>query len=126
MKIEVQTDTTRREIGFRVTEGSAPDLDVTESWHSKPRVIRPDSGNLVIVDGEVRRITVSGGLVLKSGAASEQVRDKREWRASHAYMQRERIEDAPEWVQYIWREAQCGVTAWSYVERDNAEQVQAL
>lgn len=115
VKIEVCSDTSRREIRFEVTEGQAPDLDVTKEWHRSPRFIRPDKGYLVIVDGEVRRIAVAGGLVKKSGEPSDSIRDKREWRpTSGAYTLKERIEEAPDWVQEIWAQAASGVTGWTF------------
>lgn len=110
MKIEVTGDTTEREIRFTV-EG-APDLDVTESWHSKPRIIRPDHATLRIVNDEILLIRVSGGLLRQDGTPSPSVRDKREFRKNGWYMRREQITNAPEWVQRLWVDAPTGVQTW--------------
>lgn len=125
MKIEVTKDSSHRTIEFEVSQGAAPDLDVSQSWHRKPRSIRPDKGQLHIVDGEVRRIIVSGYLIKASGQPSDSVRDKWEW-SRQPYRERERIENAPEWVRHIWNEAGLGMAAWSYPDREDPEQVQAL
>lgn len=114
MRIEVTGDSSRREITFQIRQGTAPDLDVTESWHRKPRVIRPYKGTLVVIDGEQRRITVHGWLVLKGGRASTEIGSRREWRrTASSLLERERIENAPEWVQLVWKEAPLGIVAWS-------------
>lgn len=125
MKIEVTKDSSNRTIAFEVTQGAAPDLDVSQTWHRKSRVIRPDRGQLYIVNDEIRRIVVSGYLIKASGQPSDSVRDKWEWSRS-PYRERERIESAPEWVRHIWNESGSGVTAWSYPDRENPEEVQAL
>jgi hypothetical protein len=116
-RIEVTRDTSRREIQFEIKQGRVPDLDVTESWHRNPKFVRPTRGELVLVDGEVRRITVQGGLVRKNGEASELVLIRREWRSTTgSHLEKQRIENAPEWVRHIWKEAAHGVTSWTYAD----------
>jgi hypothetical protein len=121
MRAAVTRDTITRVINLEVS--GVPDLDVTENWHRKPRVIRPDYLVITLVDGDVRSAETTGGLVLKSGAASDGVGDKREW-TSNAYGYR--LDDAPEWVRTLTGEAVLGVTAWSYPDSSNPEEVLSL
>jgi hypothetical protein len=109
IRAAVTQDTTTREITIELA--GVPDLDVTQSWHSKPRIIRPSLARIRIVDHQTRHIAVKGGLVLKSGKASTEVTDSAGWRAD-GYLAREQIGTAPEWVQMLWREAPVGVTTW--------------
>jgi hypothetical protein len=122
MRAHVEKDTTVRTIVVRIEPGSVPDVDVTQSWHRKPRLIRPDHAVLTIVAGEQTILKVSGGLVLKSGRASTEVRDTQEYRRQ-SYHTRDRIDEAPSWAHALWNEAPRHVTSW----RDPApEEVQAL
>lgn len=122
MRAHVKTDATVRTITIEIESGSVPDVDVTQSWHRKPRFMRPEHATLRVVDGEQTIVTISGGLVLKSGAASTEVKEKCEFRRQ-SYSPRDRIDSAPEWVWSLWNEAPRHVTTW----RDPApEEVQAL
>lgn len=122
MRASVEKDTTVRTIKILIEPGSVPDIDVTQSWHRKPRFIRPDQAILTTVAGEQTILKVHGGLVLKSGAASTEVRDTMEWRRQ-SYAERDRIDSAPSWAHALWNEAPRHVTSW----RDPApEEVQAL
>lgn len=122
MRAHVDKDTTVRTIVIKIESGSVPDVDVTQSWHRKPRVMRPDHAVLTTVGGEQTILKISGGLVLKSGAASTEVREGWEWRRS-SYHERDRIDSAPSWAWSLWNEAPRHVTSW----RDPApEEVQAL
>lgn len=113
MRINVQNDTTRRTIRFSVIEGEAPDLDITQRHHKKPRAIRPYGGTLVLVDDLQESITVSGPLVLKSGKTSDMIGEDKTWkRPGHAGGAP--IDQAPLWVLDIWNHAADGVTAWSW------------
>jgi hypothetical protein len=111
MRASVEKDMTVRTIVIAIEPGSVPDLDVTRSWHRKPRVIRPDRAVLTIVDGEQTILKVSGGLVLKSGAASTEVSDTWEWRR-RGYREPDKIDSAPEWARWLWDEAPEDVTIW--------------
>jgi hypothetical protein len=111
MRAEVIHDQTVRTIQINIEPGSVPDLDVTETWHRKARLIRPNYASLKVVDGQPRLITVIGGLVLKSGGASTDVTDKAEWRAE-SYHDRNQINRAPEWVRLLWNEAPANVVNW--------------
>lgn len=114
MRAEVTRDTSHREITVKVTEGQAPDLDVTESWHRRTQLIRPDRVVLIIVDGDTRSIEVSGLQVKKDGSPGLQ-RGKRYWtHTGRALIDRDRIENAPAWVRLIWQEAPPGLTEWSF------------
>lgn len=115
MRASVNSDRTVRTIVIDVDPGSVPDLNVAQTWHRKPRVIRPDHAVLTIVGGEQTIIKVSGGLVLKSGAASAEVRDDWEWRR-RSYYDSDRIDSAPEWVWALWNEAPRHVTNWNQPE----------
>lgn len=112
MQAEVSRDETVRTINIQITPGSVPDIDITQSYHRKPRVIRPDRAVIVLVDGQFSDIKVHGGLVLKSGTASLEVTDSVTWRAN-AYRVDQRIDIAPEWVRMLVAEAPTGVTKWT-------------
>lgn len=114
MRAAVTRDTTVRTIELGV-EG-VPDIDVT-TYHRKPRIFRPDRMTITVTDGEVSRVNVSGGLVLKSGKASTEVRENQRW-----WTTRE-IQGAPDWVQTLIKEAPAGVTFW---RSPSAEEVQEL
>lgn len=109
MRAAVEKDQTVREIVIAV--GEVPDIDITQAWHSKPRVFRPYRAVIRIVDGVTRNIMVSGGMVLKSGDASTEQTGKRDWRRD-AYSDSDRIESAPPWVRVLWNTAPGGMTAW--------------
>lgn len=105
MQAAVKKDTTVRTIQLEVQ--NVPDVDVTRSYHRKPRIFRPDSVTIQLVDGTVERVTVSGGLVLKSGAASTEVHEKEEW-GSYSL----KLSEAPEWLALLINDAPQGVTTW--------------
>lgn len=113
MKANVTHDQTVRTIQIQIEPGSVPDLDITRSYHRKPRLIRPALATLRVVDGQQAVIKVVGGLVLKSGAASADVTDNWEYRAA-SYHDRESIAKAPAWVRALWDEAPTGLTVWQY------------
>ena len=123
MKASVVSDRSTRTIEIEVTD--APDIDVTESYHKTPRVFRPDKARLNLVDNKARSIVIIGGLVKKSGQASEHVREQITYR-NDAYRNRERLDQAPGWVRSLFGEAPAGVTSWTWVDRSNPEEVQAL
>ena len=122
MRAEVTVDQTVRTIQVDVEPGSVPDLDVTQTWHRKARMIRPKQAILKLVNGRATIITVIGGLVLKSGAASTQVTESAEYRRQ-SYHDRDQIDRAPEWVQLLWNEAPANVVTWRGV---SPEEVQTL
>lgn len=106
MQAAVKRDTTVRTIMLEVQ--NVPDVDVTRSYHRKPRIFRPDSVTIKLVDGTVERVTVSGGLVLKSGAASTEVHEKEEW----GFYLSPKLSEAPEWLALLINDAPQGVTTW--------------
>lgn len=106
----VKKDTTVRTIVIEVVPGSVPDIDITRSYHRKPRIFRPDSVTLTLVGGVLSNVNISGGLVLKSGAASTEVRDNERW-----YTDRE-LAAAPDWVRELMTEAPQGATSWHQPE----------
>ena len=97
-----------------------PDIDVTQSWHRKPRVFRPDHVTIVFSNGQISSVNVSGGLVLKSGRPSTEVRDNVRW-YSPAELTR-----MPEWVKRLVDEAPSGVTTWRDLDTTNPDEVTAL
>jgi hypothetical protein len=108
MRAAVRKDITTRIITLEVQ--NVPDVDVTRSYHRKARIFRPDSVIIRLVDGNVGHVDVSGGLVLKSGAASTEVREHEEWSAgSWAPC---KLADAPEWLALLVKDAPHGVTTW--------------
>jgi len=103
----VEQDQTVRTITVRVAD--VPDLDITRSWHSKVRSIRPDNLVIVVIDGRIAKATVTGGLVLKTGGASESARQSEEWFGDCVRL----ISDAPDWVRLICDTARRGTTEWN-------------
>lgn len=116
MQATVAADNTVRTI--RLTVHNVPDIDVTMSYHRKPRIFRPEHATVRLVDGEIGTVVVSGGLVLKSGAASDLVSE------SVTYYGVKELDKAPEWVRVIAAEAPHGVTTWR--TGADAGEVQAL
>jgi hypothetical protein len=107
MKAAVEKDHTDRTIAINVVDG--PMLDVTQTWHRRPRLIRVERVMVRIGnDGWVRELTALGGLVLKNGQTSLGQRDRRTWASDN---------DLPEWAKRFWKEAPDGVTYWA----DNEE-----
>lgn len=140
MRASVKTDKATRAIELELeADGPAWDMyDLTATWRAedKRRIFRPDHVRVVAVLGEndegatiweTSSISVSGQLVLKSGAVStaQQSRDRMSWTAK-GYLARERISLAPEWVQEIARQAPLGITAYTWTDSERAEEVQAL
>jgi len=121
MRANVKSDRTVRTIQIEVEPGSVPDIDVTGPWHRKPRIFRPDLVTLTVTDGEVSRVNVSGGLVLKSGAASTEVHEKQCWYSSDLT---QRADQLPVWVRTLMFEAPDDVITWRHA--DLSEEVQAL
>lgn len=109
MRATVKNDRTERVITLEVS--GTPDLDVTETWHHKPRTIRPDYVDITVVDGEFRRIEASGPLVKNDGTPGRN-RDTWKCAASGARYERVTLDTAPEWVRTLVREAPAGVTSW--------------
>lgn len=110
MKANVTSDQVVRTIRIAIESGSVPDIDITRSWHRRPRLIRPILATLQVVNGEQKALTVTGGLVLKSGAASTEVQDVQEYRRTSVI--HENIAQAPAWVRVLWDEAPAGLTSW--------------
>jgi hypothetical protein len=102
MKAATAKDTTERTIVINVVDG--PVLDVTQSWHRRPRLIRVERVTVQVLNGRVRELTALGGLVLKNGRTSLGQRDRRTWASDN---------DLPEWAQRFWNEAPDGVTFWA-------------
>jgi hypothetical protein len=121
MHAEVTQDTTTRVINVEVT--GAPDIDVTRSYHRKPRIFRPGRASLVLGDGELRSIKISGGLVLKSDVASTEIGEKETYYPDSSWST-PKLKDAPEWVRLLVAEAPAGVTTWR--TGTDAGEVQAL
>jgi hypothetical protein len=90
------------------------DLDITQSWHRKPRHIRPCQAEIRIVDGVVTKMLISGPLVLKSGTASTETRETATYYHEDYVTKRESISSAPGWAQMLWREAGLGGTSWTF------------
>ena len=120
MQAAVKRDVTVRTITLEVE--NAPDIDVTRNYHRKPRIFRPDSVTVRVVDGTVNHVDVSGGLVLKSGSASTEVREHQEWTKTRWGVHK--LADAPEWLALLINEAPNGVTTWR--TGADAGEVQAL
>lgn len=120
MQAAVDRDVTVRTIRVKVT--GAPDIDVTRHWQRRPQIFRPESVTIRLVDGNVERVTVSGGPVLKSGGVSTEVRKKEEWTSSP--YSSPKLSEAPEWLALLINGAPQGVTTWR--TGTDAGEVQAL
>jgi len=118
MRAHVTKDTSTRTIELEL-EG-LPDIDITERYHAKPRSIRPDKARINIVSNETRSIVIYGGLVKKSGQPSEHVRESTTY-SRNAYRDRERLDQAPGWVQELFNQAPTGITSFSWVSREEAQ-----
>lgn len=113
MQGRVKTDRTVRTIGVTIEPGSVPDHDVTRSWHKKPRIIRPDYLTVITVNGELEDVKLTGGLVLKSGAASTEVREVDRWYGAYGD---HKLADLPEWLSPVVQAVLDGQTTWHEVE----------
>lgn len=109
MQARVKTDRTVRTIIVTIKPGSVPDHDVTRSWHRKPRIIRPDSLKVVLADGNLDEVTLFGGLVLKSGAASTEAGDKDRWYGAYGD---HKLADLPGWLAPVVQAVIDGQTVW--------------
>lgn len=123
MRAAVKRDRTTRTIQITVESGSVPDVDVTRRHHRKPRIFRPDSVTIRVVDGEIGLVRASGGLVLKSGGTSTEIQEKEEWNAG-IWSSERKLADAPEWLALLIADAPHGVTSWC--TGADAGEVQAL
>lgn len=113
MQGRVKIDRTVRTIGVTIEPGSVPDHDVTRPWHKKPRAIRPDHLAVVTTNGELEEIRLSGGLVLKSGAASTEVREAERWYGTYGD---HKLTDLPGWLSTAVQAVLDGQTVWHGVE----------
>lgn len=109
MRATVRNDRTTRVIVLEVS--GVTDLDASESWHTKPRMIRPDYITITLVDGEFHEAK-AGGPVLKASGEPGLVRATWMCGPTGARYERNTLDQAPEWVQTMAREAPAGVTAW--------------
>lgn len=121
MRAAVANDTTTRTITLEVA--NAPDIDVTRSYHRKPRIFRPERVTVNLVDGEMSSIEVSGGLVLKSGATSTEVGESQTFYPVGGWSSPQ-IDKAPQWLQTVAAEAPEGILTWR--TGTDAGEVQAL
>lgn len=108
MQAQVSRDDTRRTIVIDVS--GVPDIDITRSYHKKPRAFRPDKVSLTFTNGALDGIVVSGYLVLKSGGVSDVVRESQRW-----YSVRDET-TLPGWLQLLIDEAPAGVVLWNQPE----------
>lgn len=118
MRAEVTRDTTTRTISLNVI--GVPDIDVTRTYHRKPRIFRPDRVVIRVVNAEIHSVSASGGLVLKSGAASTEVREGWQWHPDTDFGIDSNISTAPAWVHTLVNGALVGITFW------NDEKAQSL
>jgi hypothetical protein len=103
LKIEKTGDVTVRTIAYEVV--GAPDLDITQSYHSIPHVIRPDHAEIRIAKGAT--IHISGPRVLKGGSLSDLSREGATFSVD-SWREQEKIERAPQWVRDLLTSAQEG------------------
>jgi hypothetical protein len=115
VKAHVTRDNSTRTIELEV-EG-VPDLDVTESWHRQPRVIRPDKARINVVDNEAHAIVVFGAVIKKSGHPSEHVRGDRTYRPQ-AYRETERLDLAPGWIKKLFAQAPLGIREFTWTAEE--------
>lgn len=108
MQAQVSSDDMRRTIVIRVSE--VPDIDVTRSYHKRPKSFRPDKVRLNLANGALSGIDVSGPLVLKSGGVSDLIRESQRWYSKPDMTM------LPGWLQLLIDEAPAGVTGWNQPE----------
>lgn len=113
MRASVRDDTTTRIITLEVS--GVPDVDVTENWHHRPRMIRPDHATIRLVNGQFREFNASGPVVKVNGEPGGN-RDTWKCYETGERFQRDTLDQAPEWVRTLVREAPEGVTAWTAPE----------
>lgn len=116
MKASIVSDNSTRDIDLAID--GAPDLDVTESWARKPRIIRPATAQVHIYNGEPRTIKISGPTLLKNGEASELSFGHRTYSATTYLRPEDRLDAAPRWVRDIFTEAPLGVTTFTWIDED--------
>jgi hypothetical protein len=122
MRAVIETDTTVRTI--RVKVEAVPEIDVTRSYHRKPRIFRPEYVVITLKDGVVSQARVTGGLVLKSGKASTEVGESETWSAGS--WNSPKLAEAPAWLARLVDEAPSGVTTWRDLDTTNPDEVTAL
>ncbi|MFY1686316.1 hypothetical protein [Plantactinospora sp. WMMB782] len=99
IKTEKLIDSVNRHIALRV-EGAEPMQNRYQEHRKTKRSFLPDRINIRLHNGELASVDVSGGVVLKSGVASEKLRDNESW-----YNMRHFSEEAPEWLREAVAEA---------------------
>lgn len=108
MKATVTSDVTDRVIRLIVI--GAPDLEIVQKYHRKPPVIRPDAATVRFRGGRMTEVSVSGPMVLKSGASSDAIRYDAIWRPDlKCWSDHDKLSTAPQWVQDIADQAFTGV-----------------
>lgn len=108
MRAAVTKDRTTRVITMEVRD--VPDIDVT-TYQRKPRIFRPDTVIVELVDGKMSSVRIMGGLVLKSGEASDLVREAATYYPDDTWAS-PRMSEAPKWLQPLVADAPTGVTTW--------------
>lgn len=110
MRGSVRNDTTTRIITLEVS--GVPDVDVAQSWHRQPRIMRPEHVTIRIVDAQVKELRAAGPLIRKNGEPGLQRADT-SWWPTDVYGHQRHVDGAPEWVRTLWAQAPAGVTSWS-------------
>lgn len=123
MRATVTRDNTTRSITLDVT--GVPDIDVT-TYHRKPRIFRPDQVTIKLTNGNVSDVNVSGGLVLKSGGTSDQVRENQHWWGKEWTGPGRSGFEVPAWLRSLVTEVLAGATSWHVPDVNNPEEVQTL
>lgn len=118
MRAAVERDTMTREIVITVKDGI--ELDVSETWHTRPRRIRVDTVTIRVLDGETLSIRAAGGLLLKDGRASDLQRGHKAWNHRNTTEYNNGIETAPEPIREMWRQAPAGITEYTWTAAELA------
>lgn len=114
MDYRVTGESVTRTATIRLDLGQVEDMDVSESWHRRSQVVRPDYVRISWSSDTIEttepigksgtRVTVSGPRVLASGKISaEGTRGSTEYSDTGFRLNR-RIDKAPEWVRDLVEE----------------------
>lgn len=115
MRATVRQDRSVRTITIEIEQG--PILDISRPWHKLPRTVQVSTVVIRIQDNVVREVVARGGMILKSGEASSSTFGDRSWLRS-AFNAVDDIDQAPEWIRTLAREAPTGLTNWTLWNRE--------
>lgn len=121
MRAVVKSDRTTRTIEIDLF--GMPDIDVTQSYHRRTRIFRPDKARIRITDGVTVHLKVSGPLVITGDMVSARSILNKNWHRSDRMGVGEPIGKAPDWARAIWDQAGTGIKYWIWAGEGQPESV---